>query len=113
MRAQISDKKNTATLVKQIDELQTVLSLAVVEYIPYGYREDFRHFYFDFVHPIELQVSKNNNYEFLNRNVSALNFAINLLNQNLTKRNKKTPEGMAPYLSLIHNRWNSLIRYYM
>jgi hypothetical protein len=35
-----------------------------------------------------------------------------LLNQSLTKRNKKTPEGMGPYLATIHNRWNSILRYY-
>jgi len=113
IRARIFEKFETFTVIKKIDELQTLLSLAVVEYVPYGYREDFRNFFFNFVHPIEIQVSKNNNYEFLNRNLNNLNFAINLLNMNLTKRNKKTPEGMAQYLALIHNRWNGILRYYM
>lgn len=112
LRAQIKKKKETFTVIKRIDELQSMLSLAVVEFIPYIYKEDFRTFYFNFVHPLEVQLSKSQNYEFLNRNINSLNFSINLLNQNLTKRSKKTPEGMAPFLSLIHNRWNSLLRYY-
>jgi len=112
LAADITQQRKTYYVLKELDELNTLVSLAVVEYIPYSYQNDFRHFFFNFVYPIQLQISKNKNYEFLNRNVSSLNFAINLLNQNLTKRNKKTPEGMAPYLSVIHNRWNSLLRYY-
>lgn len=111
MRAQIPDKRETYAILKELDELNTLASLAFVEYIPYVYKDDFRHFYFNFVQPIQLQISKNKNYEFLNRNVTTLNFAINLLNMTLTKR-KKTPEGMGPYLSTMHNRWNSLLRYY-
>lgn len=110
--ANIPQKRETYFVLKQLDELNTYISLALVEYIPFTYKSDFRHFYFNFVQPIQLQISKNKNYEFLNRNVNSLNFAINLLNMNLTKRNKKTPDGMAPYLSVIHNRWNSLLRYY-
>lgn len=112
LTAQIPHKRQTYSILKELDELNTMLSLAVVAYIPFNYREDFRHFYFNFVHPVQVQISKNKNYEFLNRNVNSLNFAINLLNMNLTKRNKKTPDGMGPYLSVMHNRWNSLLRYY-
>jgi len=112
MKAGASQKKETFTIIKQIDELSTYISLTVVEYVPFAYKEDFRHFYFNFIHPLQQQISKRQNYEFFNRNLNSLNFALNLLNQNLTKRNKKTPEGMAPYLSLIHNRWNSILRYY-
>jgi hypothetical protein len=113
IKAQVSHRRETYRMIKLVDELSTYISLTIVEFIPYKYKEDFRHFYFNFVQPIQLHVSKNKNYEFLNRNFSSLNFTINLLNMNLTKRNKKTPQGMAPYLSIMHNRWNSLLRYYM
>lgn len=112
IKAKIREKKETYPLILDLDELSTLMSLAVVEFIPFTYKEDFRHFYFNFVHPIELNFEKNQNYEFLNRNVNSLNFTLNLLNMNLTKRNKKTPEGMSPYLNTIHNRWNSILRYY-
>lgn len=112
LAAQVPHRRETYGILKELDELNTMISLALVEYIPFLYRDDFRHFYFNFVQPIQLQISKHKNYEFLNRNIDSLNFAINLLNMNLTKRNKKTPEGMAPYLAVIHNRWNSLLRYY-
>lgn len=112
LKAGANQKKPTHHIVKKVDELSTYISLTVVEYVPFLYREDFRHFYFNFVHPVQQQMSKPQGHEFLNRNVNSLNFALNLLNQNLTKRNKKTPEGMAPYLSTLHNRWNSILRYY-
>lgn len=105
-------RQETSPLIKQVDELGTYTSLALVEYIPFTYKEDFRHFYFGFVYPIQVQLGKRTNYQFLNRNLNTLNFSLNLLNMNLTKRNKKTPEGMAPYLSTMHNRWNSILRYY-
>lgn len=113
LNASVAHKRSTYELIKAIDTINTFASLTFVEYIPYLYKEEFKHFYFNFVQPIQLQISKLKNYEFLNRNINALNFSLNLLNQSLTKRNKKTPEGMAPYLSLIHSRWNSLFRYYL
>lgn len=107
----VKSKKETYSILKELDELNTIVSLAIVEFVPYNYKEDFRHFFFNFVHPLQQQISKNNNFEYLNRNINSLNFTINLLNQTLTKK-KKTPEGMAPFLTTIHNRWNSVIRYY-
>lgn len=112
LKAGIKNKAETYPLIRQLDELSTMISLSLVEFVPYSYKEDFRHFFFNFVHPIQLNLSKNKNYEFFNKNLNNLNFTLNLLNMNLTKRNKKTPEGMAPYLATIHNRWNSLLRYY-
>ncbi len=112
LKAGANLKMPTYHVVKQIDELSTFVSLTVVEYIPFTYKEDFRDFYFNFIHPVQQQISKTQNYEFMNRNINTLNFALNLINQNLTKRNKKTPEGMSPYLAAIHNRWNSILRYY-
>lgn len=112
LKAGASLKRPTFQIVKRIDELSTYVSLTVVEFIPFEYKEDFRHFYFNFIHPVQQHVARDKNYEFLNKNMNSLNFALNLLNQNLTKRSKKTPLGMAPYLTVIHNRWNSLLRYY-
>lgn len=112
LKAGALQKKPTFQVIKQIDELSTFVSLTVMEYIPFTYKENFRDFYFNFIHPVQQQISKTQNYEFMNRNIATLNFSLNLLNQNLTKRNKKTPEGMGPYLAVIHNRWNSILRYY-
>lgn len=112
IRSNLPVKRTTDSVIKKLGELEVMISLAVVEFVPFTYKEDFRHFFFNFIHPVEIQIHKTKNYEFLNRNVSQLDFALNLLNMNLTKRNKKTPEGMAPYLATIHNKWNSILRYY-
>jgi hypothetical protein len=112
LKAGATLKMPTFEVIKKVDELSTFVSLTVVEYIPFIYKEDFRNFYFNFIHPIQQQISRVQNYEFMNRNITSLNFSINLLNQNLTKRNKKTPEGMKPYLAVIHNRWNAILRLY-
>lgn len=112
LKAGASQKKQTLQVIKQIDELSTFISLTVVEYIPFLYKEDFQHFYFNFIQPIQQQLGKTQNFQYMNRSINTLNFSINLLTQNLTKRNKKTPEGMAPYLGVMHSKWNSILRYY-
>ncbi len=99
--------------VKLFDQLQIQMSLAVVEFVPMVYKAEFKNFYSNFIHPIEKHRSQKTSHQHFSQNISHFNFSINLLNQNLTKRNKKTPEGMAPYLSVIHNRWNSILRYYL
>lgn len=111
LAAGIPQKKETFFIIKELDELSTLISLSVIEFTPYFYKEDFRHFFFNFIRPLQQQISKSTGHEFLNQNINSLNFAINLINQTLTKK-KKTPEGMGPYLSVIHNRWNSILRYY-
>lgn len=111
IRANVKHRRESYQIVKRLDELSTLLSLSIIEYVPFAYKEDFRQVFFNFIQPIQTQISKAQNYEFFNKNIVSLNFSFNLLNMTLTKR-KKTPEGMAPYLSLIHNRWNSILRYY-
>jgi hypothetical protein len=111
LKAKVSHKREPHFIIRELDELHALLSLAVVESIPVLYQDDFKLFFNNFIHPLQQQISKQKNFEYLNRNIDVLNFSLNLLNMQLTKR-KKTPEGMAPYLSTIHNRWNSILRYY-
>jgi hypothetical protein len=110
--AEVKHRLPTMHIIKQLDLLNTYFSLTVVEFIPYLYKEDFRHFYFNFINPLQKNIAKRGNHEFFHRSIGTLNFALNLLNQNLTKRSKKTPEGMVSYLALMHNRWNNILRYY-
>jgi hypothetical protein len=112
IKAELKPSQKSYPLVKKIDELRDLAGMALVEHVPYAYKEDFRHFYLDFVFPLETELPKVSNYEYMNRNVRYLNFTFNLLKMNLTKKNKKTPEGMGPLLESMHNRWNSAVRVY-
>lgn len=111
INAEIPAKYETHSIIKDLDELDTMVSLALQEFIPYAYREDFQQFFLNFIQPIKTHLAKRANPEFLYRNMNPLNFSVNLLNMNLTKR-KKTPDGMGSYLATMHARWNSLLRYY-
>jgi hypothetical protein len=108
----IKNQKSPYRLMKMIDELQLKSSLCLIDFVPRQYKEEIKTFYFDFIFPLERQLKRDSNVIFFNQRLNALNFSLNLLNQNLTKRNKKTPEGWAPYLLTIHNKWNSIFRYY-
>ena len=112
IKAGVPIRDTTYPIVRKLDELTDLTSLATVEFIPYLYKEDFRHFCFNFVFPVQREMSKVKSWVYMNKNVAYLNFSLNLLNMNLTKRNKKTPEGMGSYLSTIHNRWNGIMRMY-
>ncbi len=112
IKADVKHNNKSYPMVKLLDEITDLASLGVASFIPHPYQEDFRHFYFNFINPIQTEISKSQNFEYMNRNITYLNFALNLLNMNLTKRNKKTPEGMGPYLAAMHNRWNGILRYY-
>ncbi len=113
IKSKVRTNHNGIYFVKLFDQLQIQLSLAIIEFIPTIYKAEFKSFYSNFIHPIEKHSSQKSSHQHFSQNISHLNFSINLLNQNLTKRNKKTPEGMAPFLSIIHNRWNSILRYYL
>lgn len=94
------------------DHMRTYLSLSVVEFIPYLYKDNFKQFYMNFVRPMENNLSTPTAHTFVFKNIKDLNFNLNLLHQNLTKRNKKTPTGMGSNLNQLQNRWNLVMRGY-
>lgn len=95
---------------KAVDELDSWQELMVVEYVPGRLQEDFRSAWMNFFRPLQKQCVLGNNRLFLSTNLESLNFYWNLLNVKLTKRLKKTPEGMIGPLNAIQNRWNQVMR---
>lgn len=106
--AEIPTQLGSLDVVQRLDEVRTELILSMLEFIPELYQPDFKTFYFEFIHPLRL----NKNTEYLQANLNRLNFNLNLFVQNLTKRNKKTPDGSNQYLQLMHMRWNGIQRFY-
>ncbi len=95
---------------KLTDEADGRLNLLVIEYVPARLQEDFRSAWMNFFRPLRHQALLHNNALFLTTNLDSLNFYWNLLNVKLTKRLKKTPEGMQGPLNAIQNRWNQVMR---
>lgn len=93
--------------VSEIDDWQ---NLMVVDFIPGKLQDEFRQAWVNFFRPLQQHCVLNNNRAFLVRNLDSLNFYWNLLNMRLTKRLKKTPEGMGGPLNAIQNRWNQVLR---
>jgi hypothetical protein len=85
------------------DRMKTYLSLSVPEFTPYIY---------NFIRPLEHHLSTPTAHTFFYKNLKELNFSLNLLHQNLTKRSKKTPQGMSGSLNNMHMRWNLIQRAY-
>jgi hypothetical protein len=95
---------------KGVDEVEDYLDMVVVEFVPAKLQTDFRSAWMNFFRPVYKHCVLANNRRFLSRNLDSLNFYWNLLNLKLTKRLKKTPEGMLGPLNAIQNRWNQVMR---
>lgn len=95
---------------KGVDEIEDWIDMVIVEFVPGKLQEDFRSAWMNFFRPLHKHCVLANNRRFLSRNVESLNFYWNLLNLKLTKRLKKTPEGMSGPLNAIQNRWNQILR---
>lgn len=106
--AEIPTQLGSLDIIQRLDMVRAELILSMLEFVPELYQIDFKTFYFEFIQPLYL----NKNNEYLSSNMSKLNFNLNLFVQNLTKRNKKTPEGSNQYLQLMHMRWNGIQRFY-
>lgn len=106
--AQLPSTLSSLDVIHRLDQIKSELILAMLQFIPPLYQEEFKTFYFEFIHPLRL----NKHHEFFDANFARLNFNLNLFVQSLTKRNKKTPEGANQYLQLMHMRWNGILRFY-
>lgn len=105
-----SERASTAEITKLIDQMESYSDLLVVEFIPPKYQEDFRSVWMNFFRPLHRHAELEGRIEFLTSNLQSLNFYWNLLNMRMTKRVKKTPEGMSGPLHAIQNRWNQVMR---
>lgn len=104
------DRMNQWQWRRGVDEIEDWLDMVVIEFVPAKLQEDFRSAWMNFFRPLYKHCVLANNRLFLSRNMDSLNFYWNLLNLKLTKRLKKTPEGMSGPLNAIQNRWNQVMR---
>lgn len=103
-------RASSAELVKTVNEIVSYGDLLVVEFIPPKYQDDFRSAWMNFFRPLHRHGEVEGRITFLTTNLEQLNFYWNLLNMRMTKRMKKTPEGMSGPLNAIQNRWNQVVR---
>lgn len=95
---------------RRVSEIEDWQNLMVIDFIPGKLQDDFRQAWMNFFRPLYKQCVLGNNRAYLAKNLHSLNFYWNLLNMRLTKRLKKTPEGMSGPLNAIQNRWNQVLR---
>lgn len=95
---------------RRVDEIDGWQTLLVVDFIPGKLQEDFRQAWMNFFRPLHKHCVLSNNQTYFTKNLDSLNYYWNLLNMRLTKRLKKTPEGMSGPLNAIQNRWNQTLR---
>jgi hypothetical protein len=95
---------------RRVDEIDGWQTLVMIDFIPGKLQEDFRQAWMNFFRPLQKHCVMNNNRAYFSQNLDSLNYYWNILNMRLTKRLKKTPEGMSGPLNAIQNRWNQTLR---
>jgi hypothetical protein len=95
---------------RRVDEIDGWQTLAVIDFIPGKLQEDFRQAWMNFFRPLQKHCVLSNNKTYFSKNLDSLNYYWNLLNMRLTKRLKRTPEGMSGPLNAIQDRWNQTLR---
>lgn len=104
------NRLSSVELLRMTDEIEAYGDLLVVEFIPPKFQVDFRSAWMNFFRPLHRYAEREGRAVFLTSNLDQLNFYWNLLNMRMTKRLKKTPEGMGGPLNAIQNRWNQVMR---
>lgn len=97
---------------KSIQTIENMQDLMVIDFIPGRLQEDFRSAWMNFFRPLYKRTILLGNRAYLTENLTKLNFYWNILNMKLTKRLRRTPEGMLGSLNAIQNRWNQVLRVY-
>ncbi len=105
-----SERLSIWELRRRASQLEGLANLMVIDFIPGKLQEEFRSAWMNFFRPLHKQCVQLNNRAFLVKNQGHLNFYWNLLNMRLTKRLKRTPEGMSGPLAAIQNRWNQVLK---
>jgi hypothetical protein len=111
-----ADRPHTAASTwdvrKSIQTIENMQDLMVIDFIPGRLQEDFRQAWMNFFRPLYKRTILLGQKSFVTENLTKLNFYWNLLNMKLTKRLRRTPEGMVGPLNAIQNRWNQILRIY-
>jgi hypothetical protein len=97
---------------KMVHEIENMQNIMIIDFIPSRLQEDFRSAWTNFFRPLYKQTILTGNKAYLTENINKLNFYWNILNMKLTKRLRRTPEGMSSPLNAIQNRWNQVLRIY-
>ena len=97
---------------KSVQTIENMQDLMVIDFIPGRLQEDFRQAWTNFFRPLYKRTILMGQRTYVRENLTKLNFYWNLLNMKLTKRLRRTPEGMLGPLNAIQNRWNQVLRIY-
>jgi len=97
---------------KFVQTIENMQDLMIIDFIPGRLQKDFRQAWMNFFRPLYKRTILLGQKSFVSENLTKLNFYWNILNMKLTKKIRRTPEGMLGSLNAIQNRWNQILRIY-
>ncbi len=102
--------KNMYDISDGTNEALFLLNLKINTLMPSHLRPEFEKVWKGFVLPIEQNVLRKNDKEFLLSHLERFNIDWNSFHKNITKGNFDLPKSKTLYSDIIHNRWNQILK---
>jgi hypothetical protein len=101
---------NITQLQFELNNVYTKFNLFILQSSDNRFREELISFWNDFIKPVHKKILPTNNKVLFIRMLNKFNLRLNFLNAKMTKRNKMISKQMSTILTIIHRRWNSILK---
>lgn len=109
-QAKIAIKTTPQDFIKRINSLYDQFNIYLIKSSDQRFQEEFMAYWNGFIKPVTRFVLSNNEKSYFLRNINDFNLRWNVLNIELTKRNKKIPKQVSTLLQTMHRRWNNILK---
>lgn len=109
-QAGVSQINSTDFLKKKFEDTYNQFNFYILSSSDPRFTEAFTSYWNSFIKPVQTIILKENDKSHFLRRLNDFNLRWNILNVELTKRNKKVSTPVATLLNTMHNRWKIILR---
>jgi len=109
-QANIQTSKLPEDFIKLFDKAYNEFNIYLIESSDIRFQEEFLAYWNGFIKPVSQIILAHNEKSYFIRNLNDFNLRWNVLNVELTKRNKQVPKQVETLLKIMHNRWNNILK---
>ena len=109
-QANIISNTTPKDFIKQINKAYNQFNIYLIVSSDIRFQEEFMAYWNGVIKPVTKVVLSHNEKSYFIRNLNDFNLRWNVLNIELTKRNKKIPKQVETLLKIMHNRWNNILK---
>lgn len=103
-------KSLVTELIKDTIDLENIFNDYIIKCSDNRFRNEFHSFYSDFIRVTNNVILSENNMDVFKIKLTDFNLRVHFLNVVLTKRNQNVSKQAITLISVIHNRWNNILK---